>query len=151
MRNAADFGGGIYNFGTLVMTGTSIVAANTARDGGGVHNAGMGNPYGSTWGSVTLTGSSSISGNASEYGGGISNRGDVTLDEWSSVRDNVATAIGGGIYSGHSIRVQGSSVVTGNKADVCGGVCAYEPDRVTATCGPGGNVHGNSPDDCVIL
>jgi hypothetical protein len=146
--NTADAGGGIFNWGTLVMSGRSTVSGNTARYGGGVENASEGGCCWAVWATMTLRGSSSISGNSSEYGGGIWNEGDVPLDESSSIRDNVASQTGGGVSGGHSIRVLGSSVITGNQAVTCGGICSGPSSPITASCGPGGNVYGNSPDDC---
>jgi hypothetical protein len=148
--NSADFGGGIENYGTLVMDGGSRVAGNTAwTNGGGVYNGACDLRTSDVWGTVTLRGSSSIVGNAAGDGGaGIMNHGDVTLDGSSSVRDNAASGWGGGILGGRSISLLASSVVTGNRAAACGGLCSNERTRVTAACGPGGNVYGNAPDDC---
>ncbi len=52
-----NYGGGIYNHGTLMITGASTVSGNTADfHGGGIYNWGMGT-------SLTITGASTVSGN----------------------------------------------------------------------------------------
>jgi hypothetical protein len=52
----------------------------------------------------------------------------LTMNDGSSIHDNRAREAGGGVWIG----TQEPPVLTG------------------VTCGPGGNVYGNTPDDCYI-
>jgi hypothetical protein len=108
------------------MNDTSSIHGNRGVVGGGVSNEGFG--------SLTMNDSSSIHDNrANERGGGVAGV-DLTMNDASSIHDNRAVAAdgtpgqGGGIWYG-----------SGSGDHVVG-----------VTCGPGGNVHGNSPDDCVL-
>ena len=65
----AGFGGGIYNAGTLTVTG-GVVSSNVAGAGGGIYNAGT-----ATVGHCTLSGNAAVSGNIYSTGGGIYNAG----------------------------------------------------------------------------
>jgi predicted outer membrane repeat protein len=45
----------------------------------------------------------------------------------------------------------GASTITGNTAGRGGGIYAASGSvLVGVTCGPGGNVTGNTPDDCYV-
>jgi hypothetical protein len=46
--------------------------------------------------------------------------------------------------------MSGSSAIRGNRGHSFGGGLCAGPDitRVGVTCGTGGNVYGNTPDDC---
>jgi len=79
-------GGGIYNFGILTMTG-STVSGNTARDsGGGINNSGT----------LTMTGST-VSGNTARDGGGINNLGLIDLTNTTVANNTAEFGSGGGI------------------------------------------------------
>ena len=136
-------GGGISNFGTIILNGSTQVTGNFASGGGGIFNDSTGTVVledGSTVsgntaddsggglfsrGTVTLYDSSSVSGNtAGTVGGGIVNNatGTVTLNDSSSVRGNTATNDGGGIYNNDGgVTLHGSSSVSGNTAGLRGG------------------------------
>lgn len=109
-NNVAHWGGGVsiqYSFfirnvdvlgGTFTMTGGSI-HDNTAEYGGGVYVSGF-----RTWGwgldgSFIMTGGS-IHNNTAEYGGGVyvESFGDLTT-EGGTIRDNLASRDGGGIFT----------------------------------------------------
>jgi hypothetical protein len=96
-----NYGGGIYNAGTLTVTNCTLSgnwASGFFGEGGGIYNVGT----------LTVT-SSTISGNYSAYyglGGGIGNAGTLTLT-YSTISNNSA-------YQGGGIRnhVAGSLIVT---------------------------------------
>jgi hypothetical protein len=107
-------GGGISNFGTIILTGSTQVTGNTATSGGGIFNLGT----------VVLEDASTVSGNtAGNSGGGIFNRGIVTLNDSSSVIGNTAGTVGGGIVndSTGTVTLNESSSVTQNEAAINGG------------------------------
>ena len=84
---AATFGGGIYNFGSLSVY-RSTIRSNSAKWGGGLVSRGTSRLYDST-----------ISGNqASIDGGGIYNLSITTLVN-STISTNTANTDGGGIYA----------------------------------------------------
>ena len=124
---------GVSNWGTMTMNDSSAIRDNTAEWGGG----GISNHRGVVGaGAVTMNDTSSIHGNRGVVGGGVSNEGfgSLTMNDSSSIHDNRAVAAdgtpgqGGGIWYGSSSR----------------------DDFVGVTCGPGGNVYGNTPDDCHV-
>lgn len=80
-----DFGGGIYNRGTLVLT-ESVIISNVAGEGGGIENEGV----------LTLHNSVVRENEAGIAGGGIANRGALTLTG-STISYNVAGSAGGGL------------------------------------------------------
>jgi uncharacterized repeat protein (TIGR01451 family) len=122
-------GGGIFNRGTLLMTGGEL-RGNSALSGGGLAN-GTGTLTGGT---ATLTNVAIENNTAPFFGGGISNftpagssvTSAVTLTG-STVRNNRATGTGanegGGIVNGaaSSLTVQGGSVIDGNTAGTSAG------------------------------
>ena len=84
--NSTTSGGGIDNYGTLDITGSTISGNSADYHGGGIENYD---------GTLTIT-DSTISGNSAPYGGGIYNYG--TLDiTGGTISDNTAND-GGGIY-----------------------------------------------------
>jgi hypothetical protein len=137
-------GGGIYNAGTLTLTGSSSVSGNdtgTGR-GGGIYNDGTLDLYGSaavlgngagrgggifnTAGhTVRLHGSSSVWGNhVFFFAGGIYNEGTLSLHDRSSISENHATddfSEGGGISNFGTTTLNDSSSVWGNEAGDAGG------------------------------
>ena len=110
---------------------------------------------------------SSISGNPR---GGLTNQGNgvVRMNDASSIHDNTGFCSGGGVLMlGGRLRMTGSSSITANAAieRTDGYECSYSHrvyggvlqgggifhsggQLVGVTCGPGGNVYGNTPDDC---
>ena len=107
-------GGGIYNAGTLKVSGSTI-SGNSAEDGAGIY------------GSVTMT-DSIVIGNGSlptSRGGGLWVTGLATVVN-SAIVGNYAVDGGGGInVSDGSTLVAVSSTITGNEtADDGGGICA---------------------------
>ena len=84
-----EFGGGIRNFGTLVLTGT-VLSGNTAfYRGGGIDNS---------FGTVVLKESTLLRNSAGTDGGGVYNRGTTTVTK-CEFEGNQAASGGGGIYN----------------------------------------------------
>jgi hypothetical protein len=140
--NVAKQAGGVFNIGTITLNDSSSIHHNTAssENGGGVSN----------YAHLTLNGSSSISVNeASRDGGGVRNYAYLTLNDSSSIHHNTSGYDGGGVWNGGPLTLNDSSSIHHNAAAWSGG--GYH-DRysyvVGDICGPPGNVHGNSPDDC---
>jgi predicted outer membrane repeat protein len=108
-------GGGVLNYGTLTLTG-STVKGNTAKFlGGGIYNVGTLRVSGST-----------ISGNTAGYGGGFYNYG-TTKVEGSTLTKNTAANSGGAIYSCCSSKTTLiDSIVSYNSAKNMGGAIAAQ-------------------------
>jgi len=103
-----DYGGGIYNGGTLTVS-NSTLSGNTSDYGGGIFNHGT----------LTVTGST-LSGNfASGYdfdngGGGIYNYEGMLTVSNSTLSGNSATDGGGGIYNSYGTLTVSNSTLSGN-------------------------------------
>ena len=164
----ADYGGagGLSNSktGSVVLNDAASISGNEAgEDGpGGVLNDG---------GTVEMNGSSSIDGNASASCAGAwtgGKHGTFKMNDSSSISGNEASSDGSGEGGGVCVRsgtltMTGASTVTANRAaarhespdgdwDVGGGGGIYQAGGhlVGVTCGPGGNVQGNTPNDCYV-
>lgn len=114
--NSALFGGGIYNHGTLNVSGSNL-SGNSARiDGGGIENTG------------TLTISdSTLSGNSADIGhhgggdgGGIISFGTLSVNH-CSLADNSASHDGGGILNWQGQLAVSGSTLENNSAGRLGG------------------------------
>jgi hypothetical protein len=92
----ADYGAGIYNFGSSTQMQSVRVSGNTAtQNGGGIRNVR----------NLTLT-DCSVTGNAASYGGGIDSYGTLGLTlSRSVVANNTASQYGGGIYNNNGGRL----------------------------------------------
>jgi len=131
----AEFGGGVYNHGTLLMTDV-VISGNSAGGGAGIFNGGiltlnnslvMGN-VGDGEGGGIFNGSkltlinSTVSDNRARGGGAISNWGEVNLVD-STIRSNSATYEGGGIRVSSTGELNlTTSTVSGNEAYIGGGI-----------------------------
>jgi hypothetical protein len=166
--------GGVGNFGTLEMNDASSIRHNaTWEDEGevaGVYNAAIvtmndtssisGHREGAVdnYGKFTMNGSSSIDGN--RYFGAVNNDGTFTMNDASSVRDNTGGCAAAGVWNAGRLTMTGSSTITGNTVTESywgcegehrgAGVYHARGRLVGVVCGPGGNVYGNTPDDCFI-
>ena len=112
-NKASADGGGFYNYGNSIVTGSTI-SANTARFGGGIQSL-------FTVSTLSVV-SCTISGNTAHAAGGISNSGALDITS-STISGNTASlGGGGGIYNMDSgtARVM-SSTISGNKASYLGG------------------------------
>jgi len=109
-------------------------------------------------GSLVMNDSSSIWGT-----GGVWNRGDLTLNDASSIHGNLhkykeGPGVGGGVVNEGTLTMTGSSSIQHNEAVSFsgvgmaghgGGIYNFGGGTLTGViCGPGGNVYGNTPDDC---
>ncbi|MEZ5425082.1 MAG: delta-60 repeat domain-containing protein [Pyrinomonadaceae bacterium] len=136
-------GGGISNFGTLILNNT-IFSGNTAAFGGGISNDGtmtinnslvQGNSASSVGGGIVnqndtlFVNNSTVSGNTAQGGGGIETFGIVgsaTLTN-STVSGNTATITGGGISNSDSaILTLNSSTISNNSAQFGGGINNFQ-------------------------
>jgi CSLREA domain-containing protein len=116
--NVGGTGGGIINFGTLTITGSTI-SGNSAFSGGGIMNNAS---------ASAEVNNSTISGNsaASGEGGGFANVGTLTVSG-STISKNSAALAGGGITnngnpsSGFGNLTVSGSTISGNTASIRGG------------------------------
>ncbi len=119
--DSGSSGGGILNFGSLVLQNT-MVTSSTASSGGGIYNLG----------SLYLQ-NSAATGNIADVGGGIYNfsSASLTIDS-SEISDNIVSSQGGGIYldNGSFLTVTHSSLV-GNSAVLEGGAIFEDVAEVT--------------------
>ncbi len=126
-------GGGVYNNGTMTVTG-GILSANTVsyEHGGGIYN--------DSYGDATFT-DSAISGNtAPDYGGGAYNAGTLTIIG-GSISDNSASSNGGGIinYSNATLTIIDCSLSGNTSSSFGGGIYNYGTLSVA-----GSTLSGNS-------
>jgi hypothetical protein len=149
----ANLGQGVSNWGTLTMNDASTIRNNRFTSygspyGGGVDNSGV----------MTMNDSSSISGHRAVWGGGvfIGQHGTLTMNDASVISGNRVTnrvgygnPYGGGVAGGRLVMNDASAIRGNSSAWLGGGLDAGSTRFLTGvTCGPGGNVYGNTPDDC---
>jgi len=159
-----NYGAGIMNRGTLTVK-ESRIRDNRAEEAGGAianvrlarltlrkvalrGNSAFGNG-GALWslGPAAVRGSRLVA-NRAISGGAIVNGSRMAISG-SLVRGNkaIGNGIGGGIWTFGSLTLRDTRV-TGNRVDGQGGGIHGSGKLVGVTCGPGGNVYGNTPDDC---
>ena len=129
-NTAPKEGGGIYSWGTIIMTGGNI-SGNTGKNGGGVYN--------SKAGTFTMSGGE-ISGNkATDRSGGVQNFGTFTLSG-GNISGNTASNSCGGVYNSNSgtFTLKGGTI-SDNTAKNGGGVLNFGKFTMTA-----GNISGNT-------
>ena len=137
---ATDWGGAIFNDGTLDVNDT-IIEDNTADLGGGIAN--------DMSGALTVT-NSTISDNTADSGGGIYNVASLTVVD-STVSDNVSTVggaggDGGGISNEGTANISGTTI-SGNNGWAGGGLLAAGPTTLsnsTVWGNAGGGVLGQT-------
>ncbi len=139
-----DFGGGIFNFGTLTVVNCTVSGnstSGTTDKGGGIYNGGTafitnsiisGNFTDAASGSgggiysdgitMTIT-NSTISSNSAEAGGGIFNTGGTAIINSTVSGNSASSGVGGGIYNftGGMLDIA-NSTVSGNSAITHGGI-----------------------------
>lgn len=109
-----NYGGGIYNRGTVKLTDVTVSGNNvTNYDGGGIYNQG---------GTLTIT-NSTISGNTTAgHGAGIFSYGDTVTITQTTINGNIASLAAGGIYNWEGTLTLTDSTVSGNTAKEGGGI-----------------------------
>ena len=114
----ANYGGGIYNAGTLTVK-NSIISGNSAVGAGGIFGA-------NDTGTLTIT-NSTISGNSTSFsdGAGLLSLGGTIIVTNSTFSGNIAHEDGGGaICNGGTLTVT-NSTVSGNTGFGAGGICNF--------------------------
>ena len=125
---AGDYGGGIYNKGTLTIKEGTIIG-NTATRGGGIYNK---------EGTVKISGGT-ISGNNADYGSGIYNNNGTVIISKGTISGNKAKQNGGGICNKVGTLKIGGGTISGNNANNGSGV--YSTGTVEIS---GGVINGNA-------
>ena len=105
-ENTADYGGGVYNYGTATINHAEIKGNNVPHHGGGMFNAGT----------CTMDGVTLQNNKAKSEGGGIYSNKELTLKN-TTVTGNEATASGGAIQIATAdadsfFNMSGSTVIT---------------------------------------
>ena len=108
---AEEYGGGLYNEGTMVISQTSILTNTAMQGGGGVENRGS-----------LRVDAATFSGNATQNlgGGGFANRDGSVDVTHSHLSDNQAATHGGGIWNNHTLNLAHVTII-GNDAGGEGG------------------------------
>jgi hypothetical protein len=149
---AGGAGAGIFNHGTMTISGSQITGntaptddAGNAGNIGGIANVNFGIPPSGGSGVLTMNGSTVSGNSASGFGGGLGNAPDSTATiTGSSVSGNSAGEFGGGVVNFGALAMTGSRVLD-NTAAAGGGIANQEGGTVTLT---GTRVAGNIPDNC---
>jgi parallel beta-helix repeat protein len=126
---SADYGGGLYNYGTATLSNCTVSGNTASGGGGGLANYGMA--------TLTLT-NCTVSGNYAAYGGGILNYGTATLTG-CTVSGNSANNTGGGLDNESGTATLSNCTVSGNTADLGGGVFLYDGQVILNNCAVTGN------------
>ncbi len=129
-------GGGVWNAGTITLTGVTL-SGNTATTGGG------GGLYAKSGSKTTLTNCTVIDNLAGNQGGGLFNNGGTAKLTNSTLSDNSA-AFGGGMESYGGPTTLTDCTVTDNSAtDNGGGMDNFGPQTTTlSNCDISGNTAG---------
>jgi hypothetical protein len=117
-----SYGGGVFNLGTMALTGCTLRDNMASGPGGALFNGGQ----------ATLT-DCTVRGNAASAGGGIDNTGQLTATSVTLSRNSAGT--GGGIDNAASATatVSGSSITNNTAAADGGGVANAGTITLTAT------------------
>ena len=127
-NTAAGFGGGLFDQGTLTLTGADI-ESNTATNGGGID----------IHGTLTLIDSTLTGNTAASDGGAVFSSGSLTVTD-GTITGNAASTnggpagLGGGIYASANVNVTGT-VFSDNNANGSGGLggAIFSPKKTTLT------------------
>ena len=133
--NSSSGGGGIANHGALTLA-DSVVANNSAGDGGGILTDGN---------ALTLTASTVSVNTATSSGGGIFVGGGTVQITGSTISGNTLSARGAGIFNGGTLTLT-DSTVSGNTArsgEIGGGI---DNDAGGVLSLVNGTITRNSPD-----
>jgi hypothetical protein len=122
--DAVGGGGGILNYGYLILTGCILLNNSASSGGGGIFNGGT----------LKVT-NSTLSGNSAGYGGGIDNfSGTVTVTN-STFSENTCVAFGGGINNVGTLTVMNST---------------FSDNKASAPNGSGGGIYNSFGDNAII-
>ncbi len=131
-NNSTSGGGGIYNLGTLTVAASTISGNSAKLDGGGIYH---------DEGTATIS-NSTISGNSAGHGGGIRiSFGTVTVTG-STILGNSAQSLGGGIENAANLEVTGSAILANSTDGAGGGIYNFGTLTVTSS-----TISGNSADE----
>jgi parallel beta-helix repeat protein len=176
--NSTTFGGGIWNFDAVTITGGTITNNTASQNGGGLCSfsgdptlidctisgnfANMGGGLLNYKKSQSLLTHCTISGNSARYGGGLANYGTLDLTA-CTVSGNTAATSSGGIYNYWGQKYSGASttlvdtIVAGNTdttstaSDVGGtGASAVTGSYSMIGSGGSGGITGGSSGDIVL-
>ena len=91
-------GGGVYNEGSVTVTGGSVIN-NSGKEGGGIYNC--------STGVVALGGSGKVTANKSSEssGGGIANYGTLSVSDNAEISCNYGYTDGGGIINNGTVNI----------------------------------------------
>ncbi|MEZ6086546.1 MAG: choice-of-anchor Q domain-containing protein [Pirellulaceae bacterium] len=122
-------GGGIYNFGNLTVTNSSVIGNEATYVGGGIYNAGSS-------ASLTVIGSTIAGNRSSDQGGGVYNSGNTTIVN-STVSSNHASKEGGGVHNDYSgkLSVFASTITNNSSLTNGGGIAAAKSTSETRISG----------------
>lgn len=121
-ENTADYGGGVYNYGTATINHAEIKGNNVPHHGGGMFNAGT----------CTMDGVTLQNNKAKSEGGGIYSNKELTLKN-TTVTGNEATTSGGAIQIATAdavFNMSGSTVIT---VEQSGGAAAPSKNDIYLT------------------
>jgi Right handed beta helix region len=121
-RYLGSDGGGIFNVGTVTLTGCTMKDNTASGPGGGLFNGGQ----------ATLT-DCTVQGNSASVGGGIDNAGQLTATDVALSGNSAVT--GGGIANaaGATATVSGSSIIDNTASGDGGGVANAGTITLTST------------------
>ncbi len=120
-----NYGGGIYNEGTLLITNTTFYSNAASFDGGGIMNGG---------GKLIVT-NSTLYSNTAGYGGGIYNNGPLTVTNSTFYSNTSSVSAGGGIYNqlGNTAIISNSTFYSNTATTAGGGI--HNEGTLTVTNG----------------
>lgn len=90
-NNKASFGGGVHNYGQLIIDGAEI-SSNTAQNGGGICVE--------SGGEIDMQGGTISNNTANNFGGGIYSYGSTVTMTSGTISGNIANGSGGAIFTG---------------------------------------------------
>jgi fibronectin-binding autotransporter adhesin len=149
-NNTASSGGGIYNEGTLDITGDAIGGNIASGVGGGIFSDSA-----LTLAGVTISGNS-----AGADGGGVEDDDTTAIYSNSTFSNNTAVGDGGGIDNGSGISTVDNSTFNGNSANNGGGIAnvmstltvnnsTFSGNSAVAN-GGGADLDGGTLNDCTF-
>jgi hypothetical protein len=141
--NTADTdGAGIYSDGgEVTIDGSSVVGNKAKGNGGGIFSRDSG--------PLTIRNDSVIESNEAQNGGGVYNQAATFTSIDSSIAENEADDLGGGIFNigaGATVALQASTVFENDAGDLGGGIFNTEGGVVTLDADSG--VVDNKPNNC---